>query len=72
MKTAKLNDIFEFEGRMVKVIGIAEGKTIIMKPLPTDTPRHSAVFEDNIPIHVLEHSSQFQQGAKPIPTITEQ
>jgi len=68
MKTAKLNDILMFEGKLVKVTGIAEGKMIIMEPVIK--PIGSFIIEDKS-IYVLEHSPNFQNGAEPIQTLTD-
>jgi len=68
MKTAKINDILMFEGKLVKVTGIAEGKMIIMEPVVK--PISFLTVEDKS-IYVLEHSPNFQNGAEPVQTITD-
>lgn len=68
MKTEKLNDILMFEGKLVKVTGIAEGKMIIMEPVVK--PISFLTVEDKS-IYVLEHSPNFQNGAEPVQTLTD-
>jgi hypothetical protein len=68
MKTAKINDILMFEGKLVKVIGIAEGKMIIMEPVIK--PISFLTVEDKS-IYVLEHSPNFQNVAEPVQTLTD-
>jgi hypothetical protein len=64
MKTAKINDVFLYEGKIVKVTGIAEGKMIIMEYLEAAHLGQTT--------YQLEHSPNFQNGAKPIGTIAEE
>ena len=60
MKTAELNDLLMYDGKLHKVTGIARGKMIIMQPVDGRV-EHST--------YVLEDSPNFQNGAEPIPTI---
>jgi hypothetical protein len=64
MKTEKLNVILEYNGQRVKVVGIAVGKMIIMETLEAANIGKT--------IYQLEHSPNFQNGAKPIATIAEE
>ena len=69
MKTAELNDHLFYDGQLVKVVGIAEGKMVIMEPI-IDANDHTRAGEYiERPIYVLEHSKSFQECAEPIPTI---
>ena len=52
MKTAELGDILKYDNKLVEVVGIAEGKTIIMKPLNTSSCDKCGHEQE---IHVLEN-----------------
>lgn len=66
MKTAGLGALLTYEGRLVRVIGIAEGRTLLLRPVeevPCPTCRSEGV------IHVLEQSRLFQDHAQPVETM---
>lgn len=59
--------ILLYDGKLARVVGIAEGRTIILQfldeqPCPTcgSEPR----------MHALEHSPMFQDHVQPVPTLT--
>ena len=66
MKTAKLGALLKWEGQEVKVVGIAEGKTIIMEPVGA-RPCNGCGYTEQY--HILEHSPLFQENAEPILTL---
>lgn len=66
MKQAKLNDLFLWKGELVKVVGIAIGKTIIFEKVGEKECECCGMkFEYN----VLEQSPLFQENADPVKTI---
>lgn len=71
MKTAKLNDILEFQNKLVRVTGVMEGKTLILEEL-VDNSLVPPKYRTDARIYILEHSPNFQDNAKPVSTINEQ
>jgi hypothetical protein len=69
MITAKLNDIFYYNCELVEVVAINEGhRSIIFQPLIAERcPCCGEIKQYN----VIEQSPNFQNGAKPVPTISE-
>lgn len=70
MKTAKLGDIFEYDGNLFEVKGIANGKMLIVESLEEINicPNCSHKRKENR--NILEESHNFQTKAKPIETIS--
>jgi len=60
-----------FEGKLVKVVGTGEGKTIHMQVISDEDKDKCPHCGKPIPTELafLEHSPMFQGGAKPVLTI---
>lgn len=56
-----------YDGKLARVIGIAEGRTIIMQFVDDDTCQ-TCGHEPGL--NVLEHSPRFQEHVEPVSTIT--
>lgn len=68
MKRGELRQVVRYDGELLEVTGIAEGRTIIMKPIcgdPCPFCRH------NGSIHLLEDSPLFQEHVNPVDTVSE-
>ena len=70
MKTASIDDYLIYNGILVQVVGIAEGKTIILEPV-LETDKQCEHCGGKKRIHILENCPNFQNMAKPINTIKE-
>lgn len=67
---AELGDYLEYDGKLMKVIAIAEGKTIIMEPVGHDNAKcPECGYSYKKQIDSLESCPNFQNGANPIKTI---
>jgi hypothetical protein len=66
VKRADLNQVVRYEGKLMEVVAIGEGRTITLAPIGGQPcPRcGSQGFVD-----LLEHSPLFQNGVKPVKTI---
>lgn len=69
MKTAKLSDLIQFEGVLMEVVGIADGKTLILAPV--DKTTCSECNREHGILHILEGCPNFQKGAEKVETLTE-
>ena len=58
--------LLKWKGKLVEVVGISEGKTIIMRPLKDSPCRACGKGEE---YHILEHSPLFQENAETVNTI---
>lgn len=68
MKNPKLSDYFFWKGKMAKVIGIAESKTIIFEMLESNKcPKCGEDLGVN-QISMIPTSPLFQENAEPIQT----
>lgn len=68
MKKAELGDYFEWDGTLVKVIGIAHGKMVIFEEV--NGQKCECCGLKNVG-HVMEDSPIFQENAQPLKTIQE-
>lgn len=65
-KKADLNQVVRYEGKLMEVIAIADGRTITLRPIANDPcPRCGS----NGDVHLLEHGPLFQQHVHPVKTI---
>lgn len=68
MKHAELGDVLLYEGELARVIGIGQGRTVVLE-FPDAEPCPSCHTEKRV--HLLEDSRLFQDGVQPVQTIGE-
>lgn len=67
MKRAEVGQVLRYDGELVEVIGIADGRTVIMAPVGAPT---CPACQHTRQLQVLEDSSLFQEHARPVETLT--
>lgn len=65
-KRAELDQVVEYEGVLMKVFAIGEGRTISLRPVAESECPSCGSHGD---VHLLEHSPLFQQHVHPVKTI---
>lgn len=70
MKKVELNSVLYYGSQLVEVIGIADGRTIIMEPVIKEKEACPLCNrERDESISVLEHCPAFQKSARPVKTV---
>lgn len=72
MKTAKLGDFLLWRGELAKIVGTSDGYQVIIEPLKNCSCPHCGGDLGKKQIQVLVSSPNFQNGAEPIQTISDE
>jgi len=66
VKRASLKQIVRYNDELHEVVGIGDGRTITLAPVPDEPCPHCGWHQH---VHLLEHSRLFQDSVKPVETI---
>lgn len=68
MKRASVNDLLMYDGELVRVVAVADRKTLVLEPVEDDEcPQCGSCGR----IHVVEDSPLFQDKAEAVSTLSE-
>ena len=66
MKRADVQQVVRYEGELHEIVGIGEGRTVLLRPIKDTTCPTCHRPKDK---HLLEHSPMFQDNVEPVKTI---